>query len=1015
MEIKILQVFLGADGLPYKDQQRTVHFPIIGSGFQGASNTTKIRFYYDELVEEDDTETAWVACAKLPNGKIGSKVLETDYDSTLGEHYALLELDSFYFQYKGDVYISLQGYQGGVQVDYDEETELYTIYGTPTIAATGSIKLSVNYATQFIGSGETSNVNFQRILADLGTKLGIRATSVFVEELPTVGNTDTFYVIHNDLNDPNKANIYIWNDVTEHYIWVGDNTLDLGEYYTQEEGTEFEGDVLERLNQQDEQIASLGQLRPSGVDTSTNILAFNEDKGIYIGSDTGNWYYWNGSQYVSGGSYVANPYSKGYGIDITTNVISVDTEQIPNKSKTLLRATDGYSTCQKRLELSGLKANVSGQSIAKLNKLYGFTGIYNQRYTKTFKAFPFTDAGLNYSLNADGSIHIQGTATGTSTQFFVYPFDFQANHYYYLAGCPQGGSTSTYFCSWSLAGNDVGSGKVSKAASAVSNGYAYIRIMSGTQVNLDFKPVFIDLTDLFGAGYEPITPAAAISRGISKEIMPYDTGTTTNATIDTIESWHNGKLIDKIELPNDLLTYLSDKGYGQSNGYVRNYIDFENKKYYQFGYYSGSTWTSSVNEYDISSYFNEEDTYLNVKDGGEIVFKSSDNQTMTVFEIGYIEKTEKLIGKAEISGFNNYMIDAGTMSWNGVWNAATSDAYSHLVIPVLGERTIIELTTASTPYGVSIMGVTKYEKPVTNQQVTNMGTRWNKNYNIDGSNETRKIIIPKDVKYVIINYIYNNTVLLSSLKVTQITKIKAKGFANSLKLEMAAFNVRDFGDGTTDGGCPSASVSTNLPLWKDLISKKLNKDFMSICEWRNYFDEDDTIDAYETLFKQFYPYKFGLPTNDPVQMLLSKYECLFLDLHSFIDVNRTINVLVTNINGFDVAVVCWLQSAQDAVENRVKAYNNAISYLQDFDIVILGGDFNTEVGLDELQAFNDAGYTLGNGGYWGEIKTWNAMTTPTTPNDNIVTKGVIYELFEALDTHLTSDHLPVIAKFSKTN
>lgn len=306
MEIKILQVFLGADGLPYKDQERTVHFPIVGSGFQGASNTTKIRFYYDELVEQDDTETAWVACAKLPNGKIGSKVLETDYDSTLGEHYALLELDSFYFQYKGDVYISLQGYQGGVQVDYDEETELYTIYGTPTIAATGSIKLSVNYAAQFVGSGETSNVNFQRILADLGTKLGIRATSIFVEELPTVGNPDTFYVIHNDLSDPNKANIYIWNSVTEHYIWVGDNTLDLGNYYTQEQGEQFESDIDNRVDAIETQVQQVASGSPKGV--YATLAALQEayptgTTGIYVVQADGHWYYWNGTAWADGGVY----------------------------------------------------------------------------------------------------------------------------------------------------------------------------------------------------------------------------------------------------------------------------------------------------------------------------------------------------------------------------------------------------------------------------------------------------------------------------------------------------------------------------------------------------------------------------------------------------------------------------------------------------------------------------------------------------------------------------------------
>lgn len=50
-------------------------------------------------------------------------------------------------------------------------------------------------------------------------------------------------------------------------------------------------------------LNSINELHPSGVDTSTNILAFTTNKGIYIGSDTGHWYYWNGTQYVDGGVY----------------------------------------------------------------------------------------------------------------------------------------------------------------------------------------------------------------------------------------------------------------------------------------------------------------------------------------------------------------------------------------------------------------------------------------------------------------------------------------------------------------------------------------------------------------------------------------------------------------------------------------------------------------------------------------------------------------------------------------
>lgn len=57
-------------------------------------------------------------------------------------------------------------------------------------------------------------------------------------------------------------------------------------------------DVISLLN-------SINELHPSGVDTSTNILAFITNKGIYIGSDTGHWYYWDGTSYVDGGTYQA--------------------------------------------------------------------------------------------------------------------------------------------------------------------------------------------------------------------------------------------------------------------------------------------------------------------------------------------------------------------------------------------------------------------------------------------------------------------------------------------------------------------------------------------------------------------------------------------------------------------------------------------------------------------------------------------------------------------------------------
>lgn len=42
---------------------------------------------------------------------------------------------------------------------------------------------------------------------------------------------------------------------------------------------------------------------PNYVGTSTTILALQSDHGVAIGTDTGHWYYWDGSKYADGGTY----------------------------------------------------------------------------------------------------------------------------------------------------------------------------------------------------------------------------------------------------------------------------------------------------------------------------------------------------------------------------------------------------------------------------------------------------------------------------------------------------------------------------------------------------------------------------------------------------------------------------------------------------------------------------------------------------------------------------------------
>ena len=170
MNSKILQVFYDDKCYPFKDQERQVRFPIIGNSFVGASNITKIRFYIKEIGSVDYT---WVANSKLPNGRVGNQILNTKGTETINgveEPYVELSLSTFYTQAKGDVYISLNSFYGGVSIT--QNNGVYTIIGVPTIQATGSIKFSVYYATPLQDGDELESITLSQVLAEVSTKLG---------------------------------------------------------------------------------------------------------------------------------------------------------------------------------------------------------------------------------------------------------------------------------------------------------------------------------------------------------------------------------------------------------------------------------------------------------------------------------------------------------------------------------------------------------------------------------------------------------------------------------------------------------------------------------------------------------------------------------------------------------------------------------------------------------------------------------------------------------------------------
>ena len=171
MNTQIIKVYYGSDALPYKDRERTVHFPITGSTFIGSSDTTKIRFYVDGYLADENA--LWISVSKRADGTQGSQFLTTGTDGD-GDKYREMTLSGWYTEKKGDLYISLKGYQGGSTGYWDDDTGMYVVQGVPVIRATGSIKLAINYAP--VGEYpyyEDEMASFQDLVAQLGGKLNI--------------------------------------------------------------------------------------------------------------------------------------------------------------------------------------------------------------------------------------------------------------------------------------------------------------------------------------------------------------------------------------------------------------------------------------------------------------------------------------------------------------------------------------------------------------------------------------------------------------------------------------------------------------------------------------------------------------------------------------------------------------------------------------------------------------------------------------------------------------------------
>lgn len=321
---KIMSIYYGSNKLPYKDEDRQTHYPIVGGDlFIGENNVTTLRFYVNEI---GGNQFSWVAVLKLPDGSSAYKPL----DEVSEDGYVDLDISNIYTSQVGAVFISLRGYTSD-DVLITEEDGVWYVHGNPTVLTTGVVKIMVNYAPQVLGmGGELTYNQYQLILALLSTKIGYPTEVVRVNELPEQGLDNYIYVVQE--NDT-LHNVYIWNGKTNEYVFIGSNEIDLGAYYTKEEGETFEEEIGNRVTRVENELSSVASGAPKGVYDDVTALTTAHptgDDNIYVCLDTGDWYYWDSStsEWVSGGNYL----STGDAVPNTRTIAGINLENDISKN-----------------------------------------------------------------------------------------------------------------------------------------------------------------------------------------------------------------------------------------------------------------------------------------------------------------------------------------------------------------------------------------------------------------------------------------------------------------------------------------------------------------------------------------------------------------------------------------------------------------------------------------------------------------------------------------------------------
>lgn len=322
------------------------------------------------------------------------------------------------------------------------------------------------------------------------------------------------------------------------------------------------------------------------------------------------------------------------------------------------------------------------------------------------------------------------------------------------------------------------------------------------------------------------------------------------------------------------------------------------------------------------------------------------------------------------------------------------------------------------------------EIPNTKQFTFSMDSTYNNKYNCfyDSSKnfisaftvhkgDIESVAIPANAKYVIFssnwNFMANFTVDYDEVSMIGL----ADNIAQQPTLKFMSFNVGMWNDGTT-GGVPAAEVEAKSANYHKLLGE-VNPDIVAIEEGLLHFDRNDTVLAYDKLFRFKYAWKWidtntthSLSTKEA--MMFGRYPISNVHVHAFASgSNRAFITYDIQFCGKTIhCILCHLSFEEELDGDRSADMDELAALMATYDYGILSGDFNVFNTSEFDTHFSD--FNMASHGAFGDYQTWRNPTTawPNGCLDNIITTKSITIQNVSMPNVELSDHKPLFAELT---